>query len=80
MSNATDIIEEATNPNNRNLDKSALTKLLESCGVEPDQDWDEQTTTWTFEDDSAIRDCNGEIHAYGQMPNTNDIDWYLVSQ
>ena len=79
MNTAKELIEIATNQNNGELNKTALHEALKKSGIEPDQDWDEQTTTWAFEDGSALRDNNGEIHAYGEMPNTDKIDWYLVS-
>lgn len=83
MTIATDMIEKAIESNNGKLNQDELHELLKQSdnerGYEPEQDWGEQTTTWTFEDDSAIRFSNSEIHAYGEMPKTNDIDWYLVS-
>ena len=78
MTTATDIIEKSTKENNGQLDKNQLLVLLNESGVEPDQDWEEQTTTWTFDDDSAIRDCNGDIHVHGVMPKTSVTDWYLA--
>ena len=76
MTTATDIIEKATNANNGQLNKDQLLVLLNDSGAEPDQNWEEQTTTWTFDDESAIRDCNGDIHVYGVMPKTDITDWY----
>jgi hypothetical protein len=36
--------------------------------------------------EAARQDCryriakNGEVHFYGQMPNTNQVGWYLEAQ
>jgi hypothetical protein len=38
----------------QNLDVASMMRWLNAKGIEPDQDWDAGSTTWTFDDGSKI--------------------------
>lgn len=47
------------------VDVSALTNECEEKAVTVDQDWDNESTTYVFADDSCIVCCGSEVSAYG---------------
>jgi hypothetical protein len=42
-------------------DTNDLMTALDNASVESDQDWENETTTWTFEDESKIVICGSDV-------------------
>jgi len=52
---------QATEYASRYNDVSDLMTALDAAGVESDQDWENETTTWTFDDGSKISVSGTEV-------------------
>ena len=51
-------------PNNYR-DTNAIMNALDALDLKKDQDWENETTTWTFDDGSIIQVCNNEVDLIG---------------
>lgn len=78
MTTATDMIEKHINQPTGQIGYKELMSELNASGVDPEQDWDNESTTWTFDDESAIRVSGRDVQVFGVMPNTNQVDWYFA--
>ncbi len=59
-------------------DYEALLNGLNASSAEVDQDWETGETVWQFEDESAIKVSENDVHVYGTMPNSIETGWYFA--
>jgi len=58
-------------------DTNSIMNALDNANVESDQDWENESTTWTFEDGSKIVVCGNDVTVREQI--TTEMHTYIVS-
>ena len=64
--------------NRGSVDVVNLMTALGGTGIPSEQDWDNENTTWEFDDGSKIRVSGIEVEVFDTMPNTGEVGWYFA--
>jgi len=64
--------------NRGSVDVVNLMTALDGARTPSEQDWDNETTTWEFENGSKIRVTGIETEVFDTMPNTGEVGWYFA--